>query len=261
MCNPTIKESIKRFKLIFLCLRNAYSFATTIYLTYVLYWSSYLRKGFEWGYIASIIAYVFLSFTFFFNFLYAIFMINLSKTFRNINTQQNMKVDSENFFFLTDLWDRTFNNIDTHVKCLLYTKPIDILIYFDSELVRSTILLKRRVMNNIDKESRTILKNKSYCILLISFILKDLTMSGISIKILSDKDLTMNYTNFNTLKNSAFFTIIGTIASLIFTFLTIAWKICKIKKRKLKENKNVELIVNYKKLYKNINIASYFTNC
>ena len=65
MCNSTIKDSIKRFKLIFLCIRNAYSFATTIYLTYVLYWSSYLRKGFEWGYIASIVAYVFLTFTFF----------------------------------------------------------------------------------------------------------------------------------------------------------------------------------------------------
>jgi len=70
-------------------------------------------------------------------------------------------------------------------------------------------------------------------------------MSGISIKILLDKDLTMNYTNFNTLKNSAFFTIIGTLASLLFTFLTIAWKICKIKKRKKQEkNNNVELIVN-----------------
>ena len=87
-------------------------------------------------------------------------------------------------------------------------------------------------------------KNKSYYILLISFILKDLTMSGISIKILLDKDLTMNYTNFNTLKNSAFFTIIGTISSLLFTFLTITWKICKIKKRNKKENKNVELILN-----------------
>ena len=217
-----LKSIYQSLSNLFKNLKNVYSFFTTIYLSFELYAFSFAVKEYTWANGAAFVVYLSTWITFILNYVFTSWFL--------------LEIHKHKFIDASYYLNYTIKYPNWSILC----KFIDVISYADSGLVKDNFLCSR--LDNIQKEVKQELKRKACFILAIGLLLKDIPQGSIAIHTLrmTNSDFRFKFDSYSSLSNSAMFSIIGVIFSIVTTMYSLVMG-TKILKRKKKTEEKLEL--------------------